>query len=569
MTTAAEFKAAGNAALQAKKFSEAIENYTKAINLDGTNHVYFSNRSAAYLSKGDGNNALEDANSCIALNPQFTKGYSRKGAALHALKRYNDSIAAYNEGLEKFPNDAGLKKGFEDVTREKDGPPAGMGMGGGPPGGGLFSPTMLAQMTMDPRFKQYLDDPAIMAKIKTIQQNPSLLPTIMSDPKMMEMLGLLMGQSPGGGEESSASSAPAPAPAPTKKEESVPTPMEEDWSTLSPEEQEKKETQKNARLKKEEGNSLYKAKKFQEALAAYDEAIAIDPTCMTFLLNKAAVYFTMKKYDDCIEECNKSLAVGKENMAPFEDRAKAYTRCAKAYQKKGDLANAIEMCKSSQLESYNKETQRLLKSMELEKKKKDKLDYQDDAKAQEAKQRGNDFFREKKFPDAIKEYEEAVKRAPNDAAIRNNLSAALTKIMDFNGAKVQVEKALELDPKYTKAWGRKGDVEMAFKEYHKAMESYKKGLQIDPTNAACKDGLQKVTMQINYGRSQMTDEQKKEQAAHAMADPDIQAILQDPVVQQTLRDFGENPAAAQQAMSNPGMREKIQKLIAAGVVETA
>mmetsp|Transcript_22159 Transcript_22159/g.61665 ORF Transcript_22159/g.61665 Transcript_22159/m.61665 type:complete len:566 (+) Transcript_22159:632-2329(+) len=565
MTTAAEFKAAGNAALQAKKFSEAIANYTKAINLDGSNHVYFSNRSAAYLSKGDGNNALEDANSCIALNPQFAKGYSRKGAALHALKRYNDSIAAYNEGLEKFPNDAGLKKGLGDVQREKDAPPS--GMGGGPPGGGLFSPQMLAQMAMDPRFKPYLEDPAVMSKIQMIQQNPNLMTTMMGDAKMMEMLGLLMGESPGSREEASA---PAPAP-PKKEEEPEPSPMEEeeDWSKLSPEEREKKETQTKARMKKEEGNALYKSKKFEEALAAYDEAIAIDSTSMTFLLNKAAVYFTMKKYDDCIEECNKAVEVGKENFAPFEDRSKALTRAARAYQKKGDLANAIEMCKSSQLESYSKDTQRLLKSLELEKKKKDKLDYQDEGKAQEAKQRGNDFFREKKFPEAIKEYEEAVKRAPNDAAIRNNLSAALTKIMDFNGAKVQVEKALELDPKYTKAWARKGDIEMAFKEYHKAMESYKKGLEIDSDNAACKEGLQKVTVQINYGRSQMTEEQKKEQAAHAMADPEIQSILQDPVVQQTLRDFGENPASAQQAMNDPSMRGKIEKLIAAGVVEMA
>mmetsp|Transcript_16531 Transcript_16531/g.34020 ORF Transcript_16531/g.34020 Transcript_16531/m.34020 type:complete len:425 (+) Transcript_16531:1031-2305(+) len=424
---------------------------------------------------------------------------------------------------------------------------------------------MIAQMRMDPRFHKYLNDPDIMAKVNMVQKNPNLMGTVLGDPKMMEMLGLLMGDPSGGAEEPS-----APAPTPAKKEEpAAPMEVEEDLSTLSPEEREKKETEKKARLKKEEGNNLYKAKKFEEALAAYDEAFSIDPTCMTFLLNKAAVYFAQKKYDDCIEQCNKSLEVGKENMAPFEDRAKAFTRCAKAYQKKKDLGKAIEMCKSAQLEFYSKDTQRLLKSMELEKKKKDKLDYQDEGKAQEAKQRGNDFFREKKFPEAIKEYEEAVKRAPNDAAIRNNLSAALTKIMDFNGAKTQVEKALELDPSYTKAWGRKGDIEMAFKEYHKAMESYKKGLEIDPKNAACKDGLRKVTQQINYGRSQMTEEQKKEQAAHAMADPDIQAILQDPVVQQTLRDFGENPMAAQQAMNDPGMREKINKLIAAGVVETA
>lgn len=79
---AEQFKAAGNAALQAGNLTEAIGSYTKAINADGTNHVYYSNRSAAYLKKGDGNNALEDANSTVAINPEFSKGYSRKGGEI-------------------------------------------------------------------------------------------------------------------------------------------------------------------------------------------------------------------------------------------------------------------------------------------------------------------------------------------------------------------------------------------------------------------------------------------------------------------------------------------------------
>lgn len=564
-----QFKAAGNAALQAGKASEAIENYTKAINLDGANHVYYSNRSAAFLKKGDALGALEDADACIGLNPEFAKGYSRKGAALHALKRYNDSILAYQTGLEKFPNDAGLKKGMEDVQREKDQPPGAGGAGGAK--GGLFSPAMMAQMALDPRIRPYLNDPDVMAKIKMVQQNPNMMPGILQDPKIMEMFGLMMGVDGEDDDGASPSAAPAPAASVSSKrskEEPKPREEDEDWSSLSPDEREKKETGKKARLKKEEGNEFYKKKEFEKALSAYDEAIAIDSTNMTFLSNKAAVYFTQKKYDECIEECMKAIAVGKEHKAPFEERAKALTRAAKAYQKKGDLGKAIEMCNEAQLESYDKETQRMLKSLELEKKKKDAADYQSDEKAEEAKQRGNDYFRDKEFAQAVAEYEEAVKRAPKNAAIRNNLSAALCKIMDFNGAKTQIETALELDPTYVKAWARKGDIEYVMKEYHKSLDSYQKGLDIDPDNTACKDGLRKVTAQIAYGRDTMTEEQKNEQKAHAMADPEIQAILTDPVVQQVLRDFGENPAAAQRAMGDPGMRAKIQKLIASGIVET-
>ena len=551
--------------MQAGNTTEAIEMYSKAIGLDGANHVYFSNRSAAYLKHGDAHNALNDAESCINLRPDdFPKGYSRKGAALHALKRYNDSIAAYQKGLEKFPNDAGLKSGLESVQKEKDNP-----MGTGSAGGELFGPEMMAQMALNPKLRQYLNDPEVMSKIKLMQSNPSMLGAVLQDPKMKDLFGAMMGASMDDFDdnmETEPSPAPARKPAAEKKEPE-PEP-EEDLSELSPEERKIKEDQRAAKRRKEEGNALYKSKKFEEALAAYDDAIQLDPTSMTFISNKAAVYFTQKKYDDCIEACMKAIEVGKEHRAPYEDRSKAYARAAKAYQKKGDISKAIDMCNEAQLESFDKDTQRLLKTLELEKKKADAAAYLDEDKAEEAKQRGNDFFRAQKFGEAVLEYEEAVKRSPKNAAIRNNLAAALCKIMDFSGAKRQIEEALELDPKYVKAWARKGDIEMYMKEYHKALESFKRGLEIEPENTACKEGLRKCSMQINYGRQNMTEQEKKEQAAHAMADPEIQAILQDPIMQQVLKDFQENPQAAQQALNDPTIMNRIQKLIAAGIIET-
>mmetsp|Transcript_10918 Transcript_10918/g.15302 ORF Transcript_10918/g.15302 Transcript_10918/m.15302 type:complete len:604 (+) Transcript_10918:73-1884(+) len=602
MTTADEFKAKGNAALQAGNTTEAIEHYTAAINADGSNHVYYSNRSAAYLKKGDAHNALEDANACVSLKSDFAKGYSRKGAALHSLKRYNDSISAYESGLAQFPADKGLLKGLEDVKREKDKPAygsgsgEGVGMGGMPGMGGqnpfanMFGPDTMAKMALDPEMRPLLNDKDFMAKVQKLQTDPNSLTTMLSDPNMMTFLNKMMGiqvksgddfaeeqkakeeESGGGGDCCADASCSANSTAPPKKE-SVPEPEpmeedEEDLSELTEEERTKKENQKKALEAKTKGNDLYKSKKFEDALAAYDEAIALDETNMTFVNNKAAVYFTTKQYDECIETCLKAVEVGKSNMAPFEDRAKAYTRCAKAYQKKGDLAQAIEMCNSAQLESFDKATQRLLKTLELEKRQADKVAYHDDEKAEEAKQRGNEQFRAKNWGAAVKEYEEAVKRAPKNAAIRNNLSAALCKIMDFNGAKNHIQVALDIDPTYVKAYARKGDIEIMMKEYHKALDSYQTGLNHDSENKACKEGLRKTTMLINQGQANMTEDERKERAEHAMADPDIQNILQDPIIQQVLRDLSENPAAGQEALRDPGVSAKIQKLIAAGIIET-
>ena len=108
--TAAECKAKGNACLQAKEFTTAISWYTAAIEKDGTNHVFYSNRSAAHLNLGDATAA--DAESCIKVKPDWAKGYSRKGAALHKLNRMAESVASYEAGLKIDPSNAALSQGL-------------------------------------------------------------------------------------------------------------------------------------------------------------------------------------------------------------------------------------------------------------------------------------------------------------------------------------------------------------------------------------------------------------------------------------------------------------------------
>lgn len=272
--------------------------------------------------------------------------------------------------------------------------------------GGMVNPfgnQLLQRIMLNPKTRPYLNDKDFMSKLQKLQRDPNSLTEVISDPKIMEVLGLAFGGV--GGDDMDDEDEPAPPkPAgkpPMKKEETKEPEKEvvvdEDLSQLTPADRKMKEDQLAATKCKERGNDLYKSKKFDEAIAAYDEAIALDPTNMTFLCNKAAVYLTTKKYDDCIEACTGAVEVGKANRAPFEERAKAYSRCAKAYQMKGELGKAIEMCQKAQVECYDKATERFMKNMELEKKKADATAYHDDEKADEAKQRGNEHFRNKNW----------------------------------------------------------------------------------------------------------------------------------------------------------------------------
>ncbi|XP_052838044.1 stress-induced-phosphoprotein 1 [Drosophila gunungcola] len=111
-----ELKEKGNQALNAEKFDEAVAAYTEAISLDGQNHVLYSNRSAAFAKAGMFQEALEDAEKTIELNPTWPKGYSRKGVAAAGLHDFMKAFGAYNEGLKYDPQNAILLQGRQEIT---------------------------------------------------------------------------------------------------------------------------------------------------------------------------------------------------------------------------------------------------------------------------------------------------------------------------------------------------------------------------------------------------------------------------------------------------------------------
>lgn len=65
--------------MTAKDYPAAIEDYTKAIALDPTNPVFYSNRAAAYSSSNNHELAIVDAEKAIQVDPKFVKAYHRLG----------------------------------------------------------------------------------------------------------------------------------------------------------------------------------------------------------------------------------------------------------------------------------------------------------------------------------------------------------------------------------------------------------------------------------------------------------------------------------------------------------
>ena len=70
---AVELKDLGNKEFTSNNFEKAIDLFPQAIELDPTNHVFYSNRSGAYMGLNQCDKALADAEKTIQVNPQFAK----------------------------------------------------------------------------------------------------------------------------------------------------------------------------------------------------------------------------------------------------------------------------------------------------------------------------------------------------------------------------------------------------------------------------------------------------------------------------------------------------------------
>ncbi|KAI9084857.1 hypothetical protein K1719_033263 [Acacia pycnantha] len=577
---AEESKAKGNAAFSSGDFDAAIRHFSDAISLSPNNHVLYSNRSAAYASLHKYSEALTDAKKTVELKPDWSKGYSRLGAAHLGLGQHDDAIAAYKKGLEIDPNNEPLKSGLADAraaaSRSRSAPPM-----GNPFGDAFSGPEMWARLTADPTTRAYLQQPDFVKMMQDIQKNPNNLNLYMQDQRIMQALGVLLNlkiRTPNEDTDMPESS-PSPPPAERKraaeaeraKEEKRPQ-NETEPIGLTGEEKEVKDRKAQAQREKEAGNAAYKKKDFDTAIQHYSKAMELDDEDISYLTNRAAVYLEMGKLEECIKDCDKAVERGRELRSDFKMIARALTRKGTALVKMAkcskDYEPAIETFQKALTEHRNPDTLKKLNDAEKAKKELEQQEYLDPKLADEEREKGNDFFKQPNYPEAVKHYTESLRRNPKDPRTYSNRAACYTKLGAMPEGLKDADKCIELDPTFVKGYTRKGAIQFFMKEYDKALETYQEGLKHDSNNQELLDGIRRCVEQINKAsRGDISPEDLKERQAKGMQDPEIQNILQDPIMRQVLVDFQENPKAAQEHTKNPMVMNKIQKLVSAGIVQ--
>lgn len=194
-------KTEGNKAMSAKDYGAAISAYGKAIELNPTSPVYYSNRAAAFSQIGQHDEAINDAREASKIDPKFGKAYSRLGHALFSSGRFAEAVEAYQKGVEVDPTNEVLKKGLAASTeqvgrsgspaqappRDAVSPPA-AGAGGA---GGFPDLSALAGMAGGggggmPDLASMMNNPMVAQMAQQLMSNPDGLASLMNNPMLRQ-----------------------------------------------------------------------------------------------------------------------------------------------------------------------------------------------------------------------------------------------------------------------------------------------------------------------------------------------------------------------------------------------
>jgi stress-induced-phosphoprotein 1 len=106
------------------------------------------------------------------------------------------------------------------------------------------------------------------------------------------------------------------------------------------------------------------------------------------------------------------------------------------------------------------------------------------------------------------------------------------------------------------------------RDYTKAIETIQEAKEQDTEHKHTAEISQQELKCQQALFSQRGEESQEETLQRAMRDPEVAGIMNDPVMQQILQQAQSDPASLQDHMKNPVVRQKIQKLVNAGIIRT-
>uniref|UniRef100_G3UU89 RNA polymerase II-associated protein 3 n=1 Tax=Meleagris gallopavo TaxID=9103 RepID=G3UU89_MELGA len=237
-------------------------------------------------------------------------------------------------------------------------------------------------------------------------------------------------------------------------------------------------------------------------------------------------------------ELRKQSGVPEENLPPIRNKTfkKKKKSKSKVPSKTTTEENKKNKIKSYDYEAWGKlDVDKILEELDKDDSTHDSISAESDSeedgihidkeKALAEKEKGNKYFKQGNFDEAIKCYTRGMHSDPFNPIL-------------FSVAESDCNLALALDKNYTKAYARRGAARFALKNFQGAKEDYEKVLELDADNFEAKNELKKIEQAL----SSESSEQKefKEAVRSELTDNERRCIEEEQLKQKavTEKDLG-------------------------------
>ena len=199
------------------------------------------------------------------------------------------------------------------------------------------------------------------------------------------------------------------------------------------------------------GNRHYDAGKYEDAIAEYTQAIALDPKYAAAYNNRGAANNNLGKYAEAIADYDQAIALDPKYAVAYNNRGAAYDDLGKYAEAIADYTQAIAL-DPKDAAAYNN--------------------------------RGNAYADLGKYAEAIADYTQAIALDPKDAVTYYNRGIAYRNLGKYAEAIADYDQAIALDPKNAAAYNNRGITYNQLEQYSAAVEDFTKAIELAPTTAA-------------------------------------------------------------------------------------
>src|SRR5262249_19587952 len=259
-----------------------------------------------------------------------------------------------------------------------------------------------------------------------------------------------------------------------------------------------------------EGEAALNNRDNDRAIAAFNEAIRIDPKSDRTFARRGLAYARKGDNDRAITDFNEAIRLNPKNDRAFAGRGFVYARKGDEDSAIADLSEAIRLNPTDAAALYN---------------------------------RGVAYMKKGNNDQAFVDFNEAIRLNPTDARAFVNRSAMYDRKGDNDRALADVNEAIRLDPNYAIAFDSRGVANAKKGENDRAITDFNEAIRLDPKNASAFCNRGEAKLKINDASGNSDIEKARQLDASASRSTPAQLPAQQPTPANTPSKALEEAAA--------------------------